>query len=487
MSEILKSEPVRKQNRECKRWNLPRGFLPRTRCSRRRRPRRRHRKRRRRPPFPYSQNFRSPSHSQCYPPSPSLVGFLVFALILFGFNRCVSLILFTLISLSKTMKYKFLDLVVIADYDFVETTYWNQDQGRNKSWLSRFCIISGLWVLFFFNKTFLLYPFIETPIEAQTSQYLWRHLRNPIRKNICGRFISENTLRGWVLWRIYGSAESWEKMDVFLKVAIQLPIFSPLVDHNPTRERSSTELRFSRWNNANAEKFNQRRRTIHEIEDEICRTRRYTVADNIINTATAAAISSTSETFKSLGTPSAPSQPSIPGKKSKYSKPPPKPKPLLDWHPVVSRVERLEFLPGPENVKIGEDGVSYVVDGAPFDFRFSYTETPKANPVKLREPPYAPFGPPTLPRPWTGRNPVPPSKTTVTDFHLLSPPLSDEEGAELVRLAVPIWESREQVLGEPLTENEINRLVKRAGKSSRQLHIGIFYLFITAGFLFLIL
>jgi len=75
----------------------------------------------------------------------------------------------------------------------------------------------------------------------------------------------------------------------------------------------------------------------------------------------------------------------------------------------------------------------------------------------------------------------------VTDFHLLSPPLSDEEGAELVRLAVPIWESREQVLGEPLTENEINRLVKRAGKSSRQLHIGIFYLFITAGFLFLIL
>ena len=272
-------------------------------------------------------------------------------------------------------------------------------------------------------------------------------------------------------------------MDVFLKVAIQIPIFSPPVDHNPTRERSSTELRFSRWNNANAEKFNQRRRTIHEIEEEICRTRRYTVADNIINTATTAAVSSTSETFKSLGTPSAPSQPSIPGKKSKYSKPPPKPKPLLDWHPVVSRVERLEFRPGPDNVKIGEGGVSYVVDGAPFDFRFSYTETPKANPVKLREP-YAPFGPPTLPRPWTGRNPVPPSKTTVTDFHLLSPPLSDEEGAEPVRLVVPIWESREQVLGEPLTENEINRMVKRAGKSSRQLHIGIFFYLLLLVFVF---
>ncbi|QCD86915.1 RNA-binding [Vigna unguiculata] len=261
-------------------------------------------------------------------------------------------------------------------------------------------------------------------------------------------------------------------MDVLLKVAIQLPIFSPLVNHTPTRERSSTELRFSRWNNANAEKFNQRRRTLHEIEDEICRTRRNIAADNIINTATTAAVSATSETFKSLGTPSAPSQPSIPGKKSKYSKPPPKPKSLLDWHPVVSRVERLEFRPGPENVKIGEDGVSYIVEGAPFDFRFSYTETPKANPVKLREPPFAPFGPPTLPRPWTGRNPVPPSKTTVTEFHLLDPPLSDEEGAELVRLALPIWESRKKVLGEPLTKDEINRLVKRAEKYSRQLHIG---------------
>ncbi|CAJ1932250.1 unnamed protein product [Sphenostylis stenocarpa] len=262
-------------------------------------------------------------------------------------------------------------------------------------------------------------------------------------------------------------------MDAILKVAIQLPIFSPLDNQNPTRERSSTELRFSRWNNANAEKFNQRRRTLHEIENEICRTRRYTAADNIVNTATTATgISTTSETFKSLGTPSAPSQPSIPGKKSKYSKPPPKPKPLLDSHPVVSRAARLEFRPGPENVKIGEDGVSYVVDGAPFEFKFSYTETPKAIPVKLREPPFVPFGPATLPRPWTGRNPVPPSKTTVTEFHLLAPPLADEEGVETVRLAGPVWESREEVLGEPLTKDEIIRLVKSTEKSLRELHIG---------------
>ncbi|KOM39043.1 hypothetical protein LR48_Vigan03g242500 [Vigna angularis] len=94
-------------------------------------------------------------------------------------------------------------------------------------------------------------------------------------------------------------------MDVLLKVAIELPIFCPLVNHNPTRECCSTELRFSHWNNANAEKFNQRRRTLHEIEDEICRTRRNIAADNIINIVTTAAVSATSETFKSLGTPSA--------------------------------------------------------------------------------------------------------------------------------------------------------------------------------------
>ncbi|KAK7379976.1 hypothetical protein VNO78_32280 [Psophocarpus tetragonolobus] len=261
-------------------------------------------------------------------------------------------------------------------------------------------------------------------------------------------------------------------MDAILQVAIRLPIFSPPENPNPnpTRERASTELRFSRWNNANAEKFNERRRTIQEIEDEICRTRRFTAADNITNTSAAA--SAASETFKSLGTPSAPSRPSIPGKKSKYSKPPPKSKPLLDSHPVVSRAASLEFRPGPENVKIGDDGLSYVVDGAPFEFRFSYTETPNAKPVKFRESQFAPFGPSSMLRPWTGRNPVPPSKTTVKEFHVLAPPPQDEEDVEPVRLGGPVWKWREDVLGEPLTKDEINRLVKGTDKSTRELHIG---------------
>ncbi|XP_027358203.1 CRS2-associated factor 1, chloroplastic [Abrus precatorius] len=259
-------------------------------------------------------------------------------------------------------------------------------------------------------------------------------------------------------------------MDTSLNVAIRLPIFSPPLDPNPNHNRSSTELRFSRWNNANAEKFNRRQRTIHEIEEEIRRTRRYNAAENIADTAVVdSAADSAAERFKSYGTPSAPSSPSIPGKKSKYCKPPPKPKPLLDSHPVVSRASSLQFQPGPANVKIGDDGVSYVVDGAPFEFRFSYTETPTAKQVKLREPPYAPFGPATMPRPWTGRNPVPPSKTTVKDFQsLVLPPEKPEpvqsSGSNLV--------SREEILGEPLTRNEIVDLVNSTLKSSSQLNIG---------------
>ncbi|KAK7272718.1 hypothetical protein RJT34_29514 [Clitoria ternatea] len=258
-------------------------------------------------------------------------------------------------------------------------------------------------------------------------------------------------------------------MDTILKLAIQLPIFSPPLDPNPTRQRSSTELHFSRWNNANAEKFELRRRTLKEIEDEICRTRRFTAADNI--TATASTDSSVAaETFKSFGTPSSPSRPSIPGRKSKYSKPPPKPKSLLNSHPVLSRAESFEFRPGPENVKIGDDGVSYVVDGAPFEFRYSYTETPTEKPVEFREPPVAPFGPATLPRPWTGRNPVPPRK--VKELESLVPVESVPWSGSVLEGWGKNVRPRENVLGEPLTQDEITDLVNDTMKSTSQLNIG---------------
>ncbi|XP_077240489.1 RNA-binding CRS1 / YhbY (CRM) domain-containing protein isoform X2 [Tasmannia lanceolata] len=56
------------------------------------------------------------------------------------------------------------------------------------------------------------------------------------------------------------------------------------------------------------------------------------------------------------------------------------------------------------SVIIGESGVSYLLPGAPFEFQFSYSETPKAKPLAIREPAFLPFAPPSMPRPWTGRD-----------------------------------------------------------------------------------
>ncbi|XP_057447190.1 CRS2-associated factor 1, chloroplastic-like [Lotus japonicus] len=257
---------------------------------------------------------------------------------------------------------------------------------------------------------------------------------------------------------------------------VKVPFPFPITDPNPTRQRPSTEVHFSRWNNALAVKLQERRRPIQEIEDEIRRTRRFDSAENIANTATeSSTTTSTSASFKSVGTPSTPSRPSIPGKKSKYSKSPPKPKP-----PRVSSFRFNRFLPGPSDVRIGEDGVSYVVDGAPFEFRYSYTETPAEKPVEIREP-VAPFGPDTVPRPWTGRNPLPPGKLKKFKvFGKLVLPPADKKGTEPVQspgrcleeLGSRYVEYREEVMGEPLTQDEINDLVMRTRKSPSHLSIG---------------
>ncbi|CAA6662167.1 unnamed protein product [Spirodela intermedia] len=45
-------------------------------------------------------------------------------------------------------------------------------------------------------------------------------------------------------------------------------------------------------------------------------------------------------------------------------------------------------------VVVGESGVSYLVPGAPFEFQFSYSETPKAKPLAIREPAFLPFDAP---------------------------------------------------------------------------------------------
>ncbi|KAM2193745.1 hypothetical protein ACFX1R_027990 [Malus domestica] len=284
-----------------------------------------------------------------------------------------------------------------------------------------------------------------------------------------------------------------------LNLPTSCPIFAPLLNpsptHNAAQNRLPTEVRLARWNNANAEKFNQRRRAQQEIEDDIRRERRFesatriaTLSDSATDTTTAAANATTSsETFKSIGTPSYPSSPSIPGKKSKYSK---NPNPN-DSHPAFRRIirptkvskilrEKKPAVDRKADISIRDDGLSYVIDGAPFEFKYSYTETPKIKPIKLREPPFLPFGPTTMDRPWTGRAPLPASKKKLKEFDSFQLPPPHKKGVKPVQSPGPYLagsgpkyvKSREEILGEPLTVEEVKELVKGCIKTKRQLNMG---------------
>ncbi|CAD5193560.1 unnamed protein product [Musa acuminata subsp. malaccensis] len=275
-----------------------------------------------------------------------------------------------------------------------------------------------------------------------------------------------------------------------LRVAAPIPLFYPNLTPS-RRPASSTELRFSRWNNANAEPFLRRRREQKEIEDDIRRHRRHQSALRIAEDAdfeeNRAAIESPppSADFRSRGTPSAPSRPSIPGKASKYSKPPLDHKaPPSPSHPAFRRVARARIPPKPDEesgISVGENGIAYRIKGAPFEFQYSYTETPKVKPLALRESPFLPFGPTTMPRPWTGRAPLPPSKKKLPEFDSFQLPPPGKKGVKSIQAPGPFLAgsepkyhaaSREEILGEPLTTEEIKVLIKGCLRTKRQLNMG---------------
>ncbi|KAM1412498.1 hypothetical protein ACFXTO_025217 [Malus domestica] len=81
-----------------------------------------------------------------------------------------------------------------------------------------------------------------------------------------------------------------------LNLPTSCPIFTPLLNpsptHNAAQNRPPTEVRFARWNNANAEIFNQRRRAQQEIEDDIRRERRFESAIRIATLSDTAAAES---------------------------------------------------------------------------------------------------------------------------------------------------------------------------------------------------
>ncbi|PIA42817.1 hypothetical protein AQUCO_02000334v1 [Aquilegia coerulea] len=266
-----------------------------------------------------------------------------------------------------------------------------------------------------------------------------------------------------------------------------LTIFS----QQPLKPRTKpTELRFSRWNNANADKFTQKQRSQQEIEDEIRRKRRFESATRITEnyapaTSTTTTSTSMNDNFKSIGTPSSPSRSSIPGKKSKNSKTQ-NPNPKIS-HPAFSKtfktpkisISRFEN-EAPSGIEVGETGVTYKVRNAPFEFQYSYTETPKVKPLALREPPFVPFGPTTMPRPWTGRAPLPASKKKLPEFDSFKLPPPHKKGVKPVQSPGPFLagmgpkyvKSREEILGEPLTEEEIKDLIQGCLKTKRQLNMG---------------
>eukprot|EP00897_Mesotaenium_endlicherianum_P000540 jgi/Mesen1/10487/ME000083S09998 len=123
----------------------------------------------------------------------------------------------------------------------------------------------------------------------------------------------------------------------------------------------------------------------------------------------------------------------------------------------------------------------------PFEFMYSYSETPKVAPIGFREPPMSPFGPSTMSRPWTGGAPMQKSKKNrlprilpeFDNFAELPPagrrhgpkpvqppgPYAADEGPKYVR-------TREEIMGEPLTRQEVQEMIDDCSRTNRQVNLG---------------
>ncbi|KAJ8438515.1 LOW QUALITY PROTEIN: hypothetical protein Cgig2_024604 [Carnegiea gigantea] len=133
-------------------------------------------------------------------------------------------------------------------------------------------------------------------------------------------------------------------------------------------------------------------------------------------------------------------------------------------------------------VIIGQSGVSYLLPGAPFEFQFSYSEIPKAQPVAIREPAFLPFAPPSMPRPWTGKAPLKKKKDKkkIPLFEPFNKPDSEVNGVKRVEMPGPYKlgdfqkesRSREEILGDPLSRAEIKKLVQPLVSDNRQVNLG---------------
>ncbi|XP_004298480.1 PREDICTED: CRS2-associated factor 2, chloroplastic [Fragaria vesca subsp. vesca] len=177
-----------------------------------------------------------------------------------------------------------------------------------------------------------------------------------------------------------------------------------------------------------------------------------------------------------------------PIKTARNSPPPPNPA-LKNFHrrtkyykPVRDGVITSD---GDRAVVIGENGLSYQLPGAPFEFQYSYSETPKAKPLAIREPAFLPFATPEMPRPWTGKAPLKSAKEKkmkrkVPLFDSFNPPAPGTKGVKRVEMPGPFdlgkrpkpGKTREEILGEPLKKWEVQMLVQEQMSDSRQVNLG---------------
>ncbi|XP_043708860.1 CRS2-associated factor 2, chloroplastic [Telopea speciosissima] len=136
---------------------------------------------------------------------------------------------------------------------------------------------------------------------------------------------------------------------------------------------------------------------------------------------------------------------------------------------------------GDRSVVIGESGLSYLLPGAPFEFQFSYSETPKDKPLAIREPAFLPFATPTMPRPWTGKAPLKRSKTKkirlFDSFNPLPPGTKEVKHVEMpgpfpLKKLPKEGKTRKEIVGEPLTRAEVQMLVKPHLSHNRQVNLG---------------
>ncbi|KAM0951248.1 putative RNA-binding, CRM domain, YhbY-like superfamily, CRS2-associated factor, plant [Dioscorea sansibarensis] len=161
------------------------------------------------------------------------------------------------------------------------------------------------------------------------------------------------------------------------------------------------------------------------------------------------------------------------------------------YHKPIPPGGAVEESPDGRAVILGPDGVTYRLPGAPFDFQYSYSETPKAKPLAIREATFLPFAPPDRPRPWTGKAPLLSKKMKALKrgkirlFEPLNPPAISEEEGEQVRVLEMRGRSgaelgsypedtrtRQEILGAPLKRWEAKALVKPHLSHNRQVNLG---------------